>query len=105
MIKQFTCSDGSIYAKAEGFNATVDEVIEFLEQFRGMFFGNGATGDVAFRLDGDTICCDSADFQIQCASEKDELLGEMICEFFYDSKEKSTTEEEQRREYENDCNS
>ena len=34
MIKQFTCSDGSIYAKAEGFNATVDEVIEFLEQFR-----------------------------------------------------------------------
>lgn len=103
MIKQFTCSDGSIYAKAEGLDANVDEVIEFLEQFRGMRFWNGAAGDVAFRLDGEVVCCDSADFQIQCASEKDELLGEMICNFFYGSKEESTTEEEWRGVYENDC--
>ena len=99
MIKQFICNDGSIYAKADGYEATVDEVIEFLEQFRGMLFWNGAAGDVAFRLNGNVVCCDHADFQIECAREKNELLAEMVRDFFYASEEEYATEQEWRKEY------
>lgn len=97
MIRQFICNDGCIYAEADDHDATVDEVIAFLEQFRGKRFWNGAAGDVAFRFDGEVVCCDSADFQIQCACEKDELLGEMIFDFFNGSEQEFITEEEYRR--------
>ena len=102
MIKQFFCKDGSIYAKAEGNEVTVDELIEFLEQFRGKLFWNGASGDVAFRIEGNIVCCDSADFNIQHAYEKDDFLGEMICTFLYCSDEESVIEEEWRSTYVHD---
>lgn len=93
MIQKFICTDGTVYAKATGSEATIDEVIEFLEQFRGMYFWNGATGDVAFRLDGNTICCDSAEYQVKCAAEKDNTLSEFIREFFNSDAEYGTEQQ------------
>jgi hypothetical protein len=100
MIRQFVCNDGSVYAKADGYEATVDEVIEFLKQFRGKLFWNGAAGDVAFRLDDGIVCCDHTDFLIECAEEKDEALAEMIGYFFYNTDEEYATEENWRKDFE-----
>lgn len=96
MIRKLMCSNGMVFAKADGIEATVDEVIDFLEQFRGLRFWNGASGDVAFRLDNECVCCDSADFHVECASRVDEALGEMVCNFFFTSSIERITEEEWR---------
>ena len=95
MIKKFICDDGTVFAFSTGYDASVDEVIEFLEAYRGKRFWNGATGDVTFRLDGETICCDSKDFQYEQAYEKDEEIEELLVNFM-DSDEESTTESEWR---------
>lgn len=98
MIQKFICTDGTVYAKATGSEATIDEVIEFLEQFRGMRFWNGATGDVAFRLDGNTICCDSHNYNLICAEETDNALPNILNDFF-DSDEEYGKEKEWRKLY------
>ena len=82
MIRKFICKDGAVFAKSTSFDASVDEVIDFLEQYRGMRFWNGAAGDVAFRLDGGTICCDSADFTLEQAYTKSKNIGEQLEAFF-----------------------
>ena len=95
MIKTFICDDGTVFAFSTGYDASVDEVIEFLEAYRGKRFWNGAAGDVTFRLDGETICCDSKDFQYEQAYEKSEEIEELLVDFM-DSDEESTTESEWR---------
>ena len=83
MIRKFICKDGAVFAKSTSFDASVDEVIDFLEQYRGMRFWNGAAGEVVFRLDEGTICCDSADFILERAYMKSEHIGEQVELFFY----------------------
>lgn len=99
MIRKITCSNGMVYAVSDNYDASVDEVIAFLEQFRGMRFWNGASGDVAFRLDNGCICCDSASYHAQSAYEVDEELGEIVDDFFYNSEVECITEEEWRTEH------
>ena len=95
MIQQFHCSNGMVFAAADSYYASVDDVIDFLEQFRGMTFYHGASGDVAFRLDGNTIICESLDAQIQRAYDEGNHVGELV-EAFFQSGEESTTETEWR---------
>ena len=95
MIKKFICDDGTVFAFSTGYDASVDEVIEFLEAYRGKRFWNGAAGDVTFRLDGETICCDSKEFQYEQAYEKSEEIEELLVDSM-DSDEESTTESEWR---------
>lgn len=95
MIKKFVCDDGDVFAFSTGYDASVDEVIEFLEAYRGKRFWNGAAGDVAFRLAGDTICCDTEEYQYSQAYEKSEEIEELLADFM-ESDEECTTESEWR---------
>ena len=96
MIRSFICSNGIVFAAADAEFVSVDDVISFLEQFRGMSFWNGATGDVAFRFVNKTICCDSKERQLLEAYEVDGVVGEMVKAFF-ESKAEVAFEEEWRR--------
>ena len=99
MIRKITGSNGMVFAMSDNGDASIDEVIAFLEPFRGMRFRNGASGDVAFRLDNGYICCDSASYHVQYASEVDEQLGEIVNDFFYNSEVEHITEKEWREEH------
>ena len=95
MIRSFICSNGMVFAASDEEFVLVDDVIAFLEQFRGMSFWNGATGDVAFRFANKTVCCDSKEQQIAEAHEVGEAVGEMV-EAFFNSNEAVGFEEEWR---------
>jgi hypothetical protein len=99
MIQKFTCTDGTVFVVPVGDKILVDEVIALLEPFRGKRFWNGATEDLAFRLEDDTIYCDSKLFQIECAYEKDGLIGKLL-ELFLASDDEYGTEEDWLERYE-----
>ena len=93
MIQKFTCTDGTVFVVPVGDEILVDEVIALLEPFRGKRFWNGATEDLAFRLEDDTIYCDSKVIRIAWAYEKDGLIGKLL-ELFLASDDEYGTEEE-----------
>lgn len=85
MIKQFKCPDGTILGCSDKTEITVDELIEFLEQHRGKKFWNGAAEDTSFRVQGDTVSCDTSKFFVEEAYDSyDEELAEDIANFFYE---------------------
>ncbi len=64
MLKILEAVDGTVYASTKGRSQvlTVDEVIEFLEDYRGMEFYNGAAEDTSFRVQHGMVACDRLDF-------------------------------------------
>lgn len=70
MIQKFLCADGTVFGIPDDDNVLVDEVIAFLEPYRGKRFWNGATGNFAFRLEDGTVYCDDKDWQIEYANDK-----------------------------------
>lgn len=52
MFMCYQCKDGTIVAKSKNSNEIlVDDVIAFLQQFRGKLFWNGAAGDTCFIIE------------------------------------------------------
>lgn len=96
MMQKFTCVDGTVYAIPEDQYILVDELIDFLEPYRGKLFWNGATEQFSFRVDEDMVVCDEQNFQLGCVSEDDEELFEAI-ELFLESGNEYGTEEEWRK--------
>ena len=101
MFQKFMCTDGTVFLVPDSDVILVDEVIALLEPFRGKRFWNGATDDFAFRLENDTIYCDAKDFQVECAYEKDELIGNLL-DMFLASNDEYGTEEEWHKRYDYD---
>ena len=79
MIRVFNCLDGTMFASSDKHEATVDEVIAFLEQHRGKRFWNGATDDVSFRADNATVSCDGLLFFTE---QYDDYYDGQLSEFF-----------------------
>lgn len=81
MVKKYVCKDGTVYAGAD-YYLPVEELIEFLEQFRGKLFYNGAAESLGFRIDGEHVWCDTLDY-ILGEIEDDDLCFE-VCDYFYE---------------------
>ena len=94
MIRVFYCLDGTVFASANNHEATVDEVIAFLEQHRGKKFWNGAAGDTSFRVDDTLVSCDGL---LTFTENYDDYYGEQISDFFLFSENKSRVGFQTRR--------
>ena len=74
-MKEFICSSGKIIVNA-GAEASVDDVIAFLEQHRGKKFYNGAAEGLAFCVDPvkNTVSCDEMNFFLdECTADAEEV--------------------------------
>ncbi len=94
MLAVLKYDDGTIYAARKGDGPifaegksdrrflTVDEVIEFLEPFRGLKFYNSATENTSFRVKDGVVACDELDYW----TDDIEDLSEAFCieNFFYE---------------------
>ena len=81
MIKKYVCKDGTVYANADEWMVDVDELIEFLEPFRGKKFYNGAVENLGFRVNAEQIWCDEMDYILG------KIDDEELCEEIYDALE------------------
>lgn len=77
-MKQFIHESGVVFATASSMCPSVDEVIKFLEQFRGKRFLNGAAGEVAFYVDGENVICDTENYVIEHAGDISEDLADQV---------------------------
>ena len=101
MFQKFTSNKGNIYAMSTDYVTSVDEMIAFLEQYRGMKFFVGATEDLALIISDGYVSCESFSYMRSQADEENKHLEEMICDFFC-SGEEYGTEEEWRKRYDYD---
>ena len=96
MLKRFFCKDGTVFARSTSSDASVDEIIDFLEAYRGMRFWNGAAGNIAFRVVDGVVCCDSEEYTVTQAYIKSQTIGEQVEDLFYyyscESREEQTYE-------------
>lgn len=81
-MKQFIHESGAVFATPSSMCPSVDEVIKFLEQFRGKRFLNGAAGEVAFYVDGDNVVCDTESYVIEHAGDISEELADQVSACF-----------------------
>lgn len=82
-MKGFTCSNGKIIVAA-GTEASVDEIIAFLEQHRGKTFYNGGAEGLAFCIDPvkNTVSCDEMNFFLdECTADAEE--ADAAVAYFY----------------------
>lgn len=75
---------GIVYATSDEWEATVDEVIAFLEKHRGKKFWNGATGEVSFRADDKCVSTDELDFWMDNDLWDEQINGWDVCELVYE---------------------
>jgi hypothetical protein len=98
MFQKFISKKGTSFILAPC-SMTVDELIGFLEQYRGLQFFMGAAEDLAFIATDTGISCESFDYLCEWAQEESQHLEEIIRDFFY-SDDEIGTEEEWRNRYE-----
>lgn len=83
MFKQFKCTDGTVVAKdTVSDEILVDDVISFLEHYRGKQFRNGAAGDTCFIASEELVSTDSFgwwyehhEYEDEADLARDELRG------------------------------
>ena len=106
MFKKFTSKEGTSYILSTNAGMLVDELITFLEQYRGLKFFMGAAENLAFVATDEGISCESYETLREWATEENEHLWEMMRDFFCYSDDEIGTEVEWRKlcDYENDDN-
>lgn len=101
MFQKFTSKKGNVYVKSTDYITTVDEMIAFLEQYRGMQFYVGATEHLAFLISNGFVSCDDCSYVMSRAYEESMHLEEMLCDFF-DTDDECGAEEDWRKRYDYD---
>ena len=74
MFKKFTSKEGTSYILSTNAGMLVDELITFLEQYRGLKFFMGAAEDLAFVATDEGISCESYETLREWATEENEHL-------------------------------
>lgn len=90
MIDTLICSNGMTFSTTNSYAIPVDKLIDFLDQYRGITFYNAASGDVAFRVEGETLICDSQAAHISRAYDMGNGIGELAEVFFTSGFENET---------------
>lgn len=78
MFQKFINKKGQIYVLSTDYVTTVDEMIAFLEQYRGMRYYVGAVEDLSFLISDGTVHCDSSSYLISLDSDEDMDWDEIL---------------------------